>query len=137
MSWARAPGNAAKPLTLSLAREEESIVRKVLRLIAMGSVFLAGVMNCNLIVGIEEGVPRSGPAECNAACYTGAQGTKGVGACAPGVFACDAEGNPIGECVGEVVPRAEQCGGDPAEDEDCDGAVNEEGADCACGDGFI
>lgn len=68
-------------------------------------------------------------------CYTGPAGTEGVGACRAGIQRCDEQGNPVGGCEGEVVPRPEVCDSD-GNDEDCDGDTNEEGDDCACGDGW-
>jgi hypothetical protein len=56
------------------------------------------------------------------ACYSGAQGTEGVGTCAGGVRTCDESGSAFGSCEGEVVPAAERC--DTLEDEDCDGVAN-------------
>jgi hypothetical protein len=52
-------------------------------------------------------------------CYTGPDGTEGVGVCAPGFAQC--EGGVYGECVGEIVPSDEICNGD---DDDCDGLVD-------------
>ncbi|MBK9265096.1 MAG: DUF4215 domain-containing protein [Polyangiaceae bacterium] len=69
-------------------------------------------------------------------CYTGAMGTAGTGECKKGLQACADSGSGFEECKGEVVPRDEVC--DAAMiDEDCDGEVNEEGADCFCGDGYV
>jgi cysteine-rich repeat protein len=39
--------------------------------------------------------------------------------------------------VEQVLPSAEICGGAEPLDEDCDGEVNEDGADCVCGDGHV
>lgn len=69
-------------------------------------------------------------------CYTGPEGTQGVGACAAGEQACGADGLGFGACVGEVQPGGEDCDGGEL-DEDCDGEVNEEGPSCVCGDGFV
>lgn len=66
-----------------------------------------------------------------AACYTGAGGTKGVGACRGGTRTCSAAGR-WGECEGEVVPAAEECGDDV--DNDCNGSTDEN--DDLDGDGF-
>ncbi|WP_437674630.1 MopE-related protein [Sorangium sp. So ce131] len=63
-------------------------------------------------------------------CYSGPPGTAGVGLCAAGTATCDALGTALGPCEGEVLPAAETCA--TPVDDDCDGAVNEEGAGCAC-----
>jgi cysteine-rich repeat protein len=69
-------------------------------------------------------------------CYTGPAATMGVGACHAGMAACKADGLGFGSCAGDVKPGVEACDV-LAMDEDCDGQVNEEGASCACGDGFV
>ncbi len=65
-------------------------------------------------------------ADCNPgdhrACYTGAQGTEGVGLCTGGMQTCTA-GGQWGDCNGEVTPRGEICGNNL--DDDCDGKVDE------------
>lgn len=71
-----------------------------------------------------------------APCYTGPEGTQGVGACAAGEQACGADGLGFGACVGDVLPGDEDCDADEL-DEDCDGQINEDGPGCVCGDGFI
>ena len=55
------------------------------------------------------------------ACYTGATGTKGVGACKGGSRTC-LLGNTWGNCQGEVTPTAEICNN---LDDDCDGQTDE------------
>ncbi len=66
-------------------------------------------------------------------CYTGPDGTEGVGSCAAGVQAC-AGGAWAAACAGEVGPGAEVCNG---ADDDCDGAVDDGdpggGGDCGTG----
>jgi hypothetical protein len=57
------------------------------------------------------------------ACYTGPQGTSGVGLCAPGAQTCNGQGTGFGPCQGEVVPVGESCA--TAGDDDCDGQANE------------
>jgi protein-arginine deiminase len=52
-------------------------------------------------------------------CYSGPATTKGVGLCVAGTQMCDATGTAWSTCMGEVVPRAEDCAS--AQDEDCDG----------------
>ncbi|MEJ7602469.1 MAG: MopE-related protein [Kofleriaceae bacterium] len=66
-----------------------------------------------------------------AACYTGAAGTKDVGACMGGTRTCQASGT-WGPCDGEIVPIAEVCGDDL--DNDCNGIGDE--LDDQDGDGF-
>ncbi|MBK9263992.1 MAG: SBBP repeat-containing protein [Polyangiaceae bacterium] len=63
-------------------------------------------------------------------CYSGPPGTEIVGACKAGVKTCLPDGTDFGPCVGEITPNAELCS--TMVDDDCDGMVNEEGADCAC-----
>ncbi|WP_437785195.1 outer membrane protein assembly factor BamB family protein [Sorangium sp. So ce1097] len=58
------------------------------------------------------------------ACYTGPNGTRGVGRCAPGTQTCLPDGAGYGPCVGEVTPTLEVCA--TPEDEGCDGDT-----DCA------
>lgn len=69
-------------------------------------------------------------------CYTGPSGTENVGICHGGMHSCNEDGLGYGPCIGEQLPQLEEC--DPGEvDEDCDGSVNEEGANCVCGDGYV
>lgn len=56
---------------------------------------------------------------CDLPCYTGPQGTAGVGTCKAGRPRC--ESGVVVECLGEVLPRDELCA-DMA-DTDCDGQV--------------
>ncbi|WP_169791592.1 MopE-related protein [Sandaracinus amylolyticus] len=64
-------------------------------------------------------------------CYGGPAGSAGVGICVAGTRACAADGRSyVDACVGEVRPSSETCANDA--DDDCDGAVNEEGEGCAC-----
>ncbi|XXX72630.1 hypothetical protein WMF30_33780 [Sorangium sp. So ce134] len=71
-----------------------------------------------------------------ASCYTGPEETEGVGVCQVGRQRCDELGSPVGGCDGEVTPQPEVCDSS-GDDEDCDGEANEEGDDCACGDGWV
>jgi len=63
-------------------------------------------------------------------CYSGPPNTENVGDCKGGTKACNAQGTAYGPCVGEVVPVLETCV--TPGDEDCDGQINEEGANCVC-----
>ncbi len=54
-------------------------------------------------------------------CYSGPNGTDGVGPCHAGTRTCT--GSAWSACAGEVTPQVEQCDG---ADNDCDGATDEE-----------
>jgi len=68
-------------------------------------------------------------------CYTGDPLTAGQGICKAGKQVCNAQGEPEGACVGEVLPRDESCFN--VFDDDCDGQINEAGADCICAMGAV
>jgi hypothetical protein len=63
-------------------------------------------------------------------CYTGPDGTKGVGVCVAGQRTCLPGGEGFSACMGEVTPVEETC--ETAEDDDCDGIANEGGVACLC-----
>ena len=64
-------------------------------------------------------------------CYSGPQGTEGVGICHAGSRACRADGSGFDDaCKGEITPQPETCA--TPEDDDCNGVANEAGAGCAC-----
>ena len=65
-------------------------------------------------------------------CYTGPEGTKGVGICKGGTQEC--VNGAWSACLEQVKPTAESCesGSQGAQDEDCDGATDE---DCTCSTG--
>lgn len=69
-------------------------------------------------------------------CYSGPASSQGIGACHAGTQACNADGLGYGPCIDEQTPAAETCFGGLT-DEDCDGAINEEGGGCVCGDTFL
>jgi len=60
-------------------------------------------------------------------CYTGPEGTAGVGVCKVGTRVCNADGLGFGGCVSEVVPSAENCA--TPVDESCDGMTPSCGSD--------
>ncbi len=62
-------------------------------------------------------------------CYTGPDGTEGVGECIAGTQTCT--DGQWGACEGEVLPSTEICEGQL--DENCDGTVDD-GCDCTNGD---
>ena len=65
-------------------------------------------------------------------CYTGRDGTEGVGTCRGGTQTCSADGRSFGPCLNEVVPVAESCAS-RASDRDCDGATDDaEGSGAVC-----
>jgi len=53
-------------------------------------------------------------------CYSGPDGTEGIGACRTGMQTCT--NNAWGSCVGEVTPTTETCNGI---DDNCNGAIDE------------
>lgn len=83
--------------------------------------------NCNGIV--DEGCPcTTGAVEF---CYTGAAGTRGVGACKDGTHTCSAM-NEWGPCTGDTLPGLETCN---AIDDDCNGTVDDGFGETVCGVG--
>lgn len=64
------------------------------------------------------------------ACYSGPDGTEGIGACAAGLQTCDDDGAAWGPCVGDVTPQPEAC--ETPADDDCDGVAIEAEAGCVC-----
>lgn len=61
-------------------------------------------------------------------CYTGAQGTQGVGTCQAGQATCTA--GVWGPCVGEVTPGGEACNG---LDDDCNATADDKLGSFSCG----
>lgn len=59
-------------------------------------------------------------------CYTGPEGTAGVGICQAGTQTCLPDGSAFGPCEGEVTPGTETCNG---VDENCNGTADD-GAVC-------
>ena len=104
-----------------------------------GATMLVG--GCELIAGVKDAVLYSpdagtggnggtsttgstgGAMSCapgsKMACYSGPDGTKGVGICQEGKKACRMDGSGYDACAGEVKPKVESCGA--PEDENCDG----------------
>ena len=56
-------------------------------------------------------------------CYTGADGTRGIGVCHAGVHKCLADGSDFGPCTSELLPSADVCGNEL--DDDCNGIVDD------------
>jgi hypothetical protein len=68
--------------------------------------------------GASTGAGESCAPGATRACYSGLEGTEGVGVCAGGVATCG-DDSAWGPCAGEVVPGFESC--ETEADEDCDG----------------
>lgn len=88
----------------------------------MGSSSGGGIMGAGGAVGCQAGMVED--------CYSGPNGTEGVGTCVHGSRTCLMGGSGWGPCEGEVIPAIETCL--TPEDEDCDGSANEEGEGCIC-----
>jgi len=71
--------------------------------------------------GSDGGTGGSGACTPNQAmaCYTGPAGTEGVGECIGGMETCAADGSGYGSCLGQVLPKPEDCY--TIGDENCDG----------------
>lgn len=100
--------------------------------IAQGLVYLLVLSTiptatgCLLLLGVEEEKdrpPPDAPTLCEpgseTSCYSGLEGTEGVGICAGGMMTCNAQGFGYGSCAGQVTPGIEDCA--KPEDEDCSG----------------
>lgn len=65
-------------------------------------------------------------------CYSGPEGTQGVGLCHPGKQQCSDAGS-WGSCADELTPIDEACNG---VDDDCDGDIDEDFGSETCGEGI-
>ncbi|MBK8257730.1 MAG: hypothetical protein IPK82_34310 [Polyangiaceae bacterium] len=85
--------------------------------------------DCNGIAadGCEHNTVADGPCVCAPgsldACYWGAPGTMGVGACKAGERVCNPDGLSFGPCEGDILPAAEICTN--GIDDNCNGAIDE------------
>lgn len=57
-------------------------------------------------------------------CYSGSGATENVGICKSGMATCNADGKGLGACLGEVLPKDEDCATKDV-DENCDGQKGE------------
>ncbi|MDP3275415.1 MAG: PPC domain-containing protein [Deltaproteobacteria bacterium] len=65
-------------------------------------------------------------------CYTGPEGSGGVGTCRPGTETCNGMGSWSGSCIGERLPSGmEACGN--SMDDDCNGMTDEMCGECTAG----
>ncbi len=69
--------------------------------------------------------------ETTRTCYTGPDGTEGVGDCAPGTQSCQSDGTWGTDCNNQVLPIDEACDG---ADNDCNGLIDDMGT-TSCGIG--
>lgn len=81
---------------------------------------------CQIVSGLSDLEATQGPKFCEPGsvqdCYTGPEGTEGVGACVSGTQTCAPDGSAWGSCSGEVTPDPlENCAGDV--DSSCNGQV--------------
>jgi hypothetical protein len=89
--------------------------------------------------GVDDGDLPAGACGClpGAAqiCYSGPEGTEGVGRCLAGVQFCNPDGQGFGPCNNQVLPADEICDG---LDDDCDGVADDDimGAGLPCSDGI-
>jgi hypothetical protein len=87
----------------------------------------AGDEDCDA-VETNGGVDKDSGCECmpgtTEACYSGPMNTQGVGICKAGMKTCNADGKGFNSCVGEVLPKAEDCT-TKMTDENCDMVVGE------------
>jgi hypothetical protein len=65
----------------------------------------------DICIGAE---PAHSPRSERVSCYTGPAATLGVGACKEGTQECDAQGNPVGGCVGDTVPKMRDASPEPS-----------------------
>ncbi|UQA55527.1 nucleotide-binding protein [Polyangium aurulentum] len=102
-----------------------------LRMPLGGAAFTEDELGCvkTWIASLAPVEPDAGCAQCVCipgtveSCYSGPEGTEGVGICKPGTRTCNPEGLTWSACEGEVLPAMEECL--QPEDEDCDGNAPE------------
>jgi hypothetical protein len=119
--------------TLGVGRCAAGVARCVDGLIgACGGDTLPAPEACNREDDDCNGAVDDGPGggRLQVACYTGPEGSAGVGDCRAGLSAC-LEGAP-GPCLGQSLPGAEICDG---EDNDCNARIDEIPGGCGCNPG--
>jgi hypothetical protein len=110
---------------MSMARGSFVLVA-VVAAVAGGCGLLSGLDDFRRVPGSRPGAGASGgagvcePGEVEA-CYSGPEGTEGVGLCRAGQRPCNADGSGFGNCEGEVTPAVEDCAA--LGDEDCNGVA--------------
>jgi hypothetical protein len=103
-----------------------------------GGTASTAYLPANTLCGTNGGAICNGAGQCvvcipgeTQPCYSGPEGTDGVGVCQAGTKTCQEDGSGFDECTGEILPSPEMCNG---LDDDCDGMVDEgvleEGISC-------
>jgi hypothetical protein len=96
----------------------------------LSAVWLS-VIGCGQLAGLPDfkDSARCPPGSVRS-CFSGPEGTEGVGLCRAGQQTCNPDGDGYGPCSGEILPRPEDCA--VAQDEDCDGQHIDKEDGCAC-----
>jgi hypothetical protein len=100
-------------------------LRGLYRFAASALFVVAATEGCRVISGLSDlemtqGAPICAPGSVRD-CYTGPEGTQGLGVCVGGIETCEPDGSAWGSCSGDIMPdpSPENCAG--GVDSNCDG----------------